>query len=108
MGSIESSHSGTRAATGRTRPAATHVVDGGYRACAAVPDVTQVLGLRVRAMLETFYSTAMRCSELMRWNILLGHEYIVTSPSRFALSQLAGANFVSFVAAFTMQAEFAL
>ena len=35
----------------------------------AVPDVTQALGLRDRAMLETFYSTAMRSSELMQLNV---------------------------------------
>ena len=35
----------------------------------AVPDVTRPLGLRDRAMLETFYSTAIRCSELMQLNL---------------------------------------
>lgn len=35
----------------------------------ALPDVTQPLGLRDRAMLETFYSTAIRSSELMQLNL---------------------------------------
>ncbi|MEX1027382.1 MAG: tyrosine-type recombinase/integrase [Candidatus Paceibacterota bacterium] len=43
-------------------------------------DVTTPLGLRDRAILETFYSTAMRCgADLRSLQMLLGHERLNTT-----------------------------